>query len=121
MNRQVIRNSDSKVFEVQKYVKSETQESVWCNDWYGRHIIGEDCKWLIGDMWRSVNILPQLGVYPKYPMSSKDVLTTDGTNVIMAFYEDGWCDVSTEQKFKEYSPKFWMYLSDLISKNITDE
>lgn len=30
--------------EVSKYVKSsDGEESVWCNTWYGRHIIGKDC------------------------------------------------------------------------------
>jgi hypothetical protein len=31
--------------EVQKYIKSKDgEESVWCNDWYGRHVIGQDCE-----------------------------------------------------------------------------
>lgn len=30
--------------EVRKYVKSESDESVWCLTWYGRHVIGKDCE-----------------------------------------------------------------------------
>ena len=33
------------VFKVWKYIKSNDGEvSVWCNDWYGRHVIGQDCE-----------------------------------------------------------------------------
>jgi hypothetical protein len=34
--------------EVIKYVKSQSdgEESVWCNGWYGRHIIGKDCAFI---------------------------------------------------------------------------
>ena len=44
----VTRNSDNKIFEVRKYVKSGDlipEQSVWCNDWYGRHVIDQDCHW----------------------------------------------------------------------------
>jgi hypothetical protein len=33
------------VFKVWKYIESNDGEvSVWCNDWYGRHVIGQDCE-----------------------------------------------------------------------------
>jgi len=41
----IIRNSDRHIFEVHKYIFSENQHSVWCNEWYGRHVIGQDCDW----------------------------------------------------------------------------
>lgn len=35
------------IHEVQKYIKSsDGEESVWCNDWYGRHVIGKDCEFI---------------------------------------------------------------------------
>ena len=47
MDLYVRRNSDDEIFVVRKYVKSENPDEhlIWCNDWYGKHIIGEDCKW----------------------------------------------------------------------------
>lgn len=42
----VIRISDNKVIKVHKYILgNEGQESIWSNDWYGRHVIGQDCIW----------------------------------------------------------------------------
>lgn len=42
----VTRESDGAVFDVWKYVFiGEGEHHVWCNDWYGRHIIGHDCDW----------------------------------------------------------------------------
>lgn len=38
-----IRKKDGQIFEVQKYIKSDTEISIWCNDWYGRHVVGQDC------------------------------------------------------------------------------
>jgi len=36
------------VFKVWKYIESNDGEvSVWCNDWYGRHVIGQDCEFLL--------------------------------------------------------------------------
>lgn len=29
--------------EVRKYIKSDTEENIWCDSWYGRHVIGKDC------------------------------------------------------------------------------
>ena len=31
---------------VNKYVFNGDEESIWCNTWYGRHIIGQDCKFI---------------------------------------------------------------------------
>ena len=33
-----------KIHKVWKYLLSgDGQESVWCHDWYGHHVIGDDC------------------------------------------------------------------------------
>ena len=48
MELYITRNSDNKIFEVRKYVKSGDsipEQSVWCDKWYGRHVIGQDCHW----------------------------------------------------------------------------
>lgn len=42
--------STGEVFTVQKYTLSggeEPTENVWCIGWYGRHVIGNDCEWVI--------------------------------------------------------------------------
>jgi hypothetical protein len=42
----VINFKTGDLHEVTKYVKSgdgSGEESVWCNSWYGRHVIGKDC------------------------------------------------------------------------------
>lgn len=34
--------------KVRKYLcHSDGQESIWSDDWYGRHVIGQDCDFLI--------------------------------------------------------------------------
>lgn len=39
------RISDGVVFEVQKYIHAgDGQISIWCNGWYGRHVLGQDCE-----------------------------------------------------------------------------
>ena len=40
------RYSDNKEFVVVKYTHNpiEIEISVWCDGWYGRHIVGTDCK-----------------------------------------------------------------------------
>ena len=44
----VVSLSDNKIYEVWKFIKdSEGLISVWCDNWYGRHVIGEDCKFFI--------------------------------------------------------------------------
>ena len=40
----IIRKSDNKIFDVFKYIFSEDIHNIWCNDWYGRHVIGQDCE-----------------------------------------------------------------------------
>lgn len=40
-------DKSGRTHEVAKYVKDKDgQEHIWCNDWYGHHIIGNDCEWL---------------------------------------------------------------------------
>jgi hypothetical protein len=38
------RISDGEVFEVRKYIKGNGEESVWCDHWYGHHVVGVDCE-----------------------------------------------------------------------------
>lgn len=48
MDLLIKRKSDGEVFKVWKYVlgsTSQPEEHIWCNDWYGHHIIGVDCEW----------------------------------------------------------------------------
>lgn len=48
MDLLIKRKSDGEIFKVRKYIKAEMpdlEESVWSNDWYGRHVIGSDCEW----------------------------------------------------------------------------
>jgi hypothetical protein len=40
------RISDGVIFEVRKYVNGFGEESVWCDDWYGHHMIGRDCEFV---------------------------------------------------------------------------
>jgi hypothetical protein len=40
--------ADGSIHEVRKYIKSDDgEQSVWCNTWYGRHVIGNDCEFYI--------------------------------------------------------------------------
>ena len=42
--------STGEIFTVQKYTLSggeEPTENVWCVGWYGRHVIGNDCEWVV--------------------------------------------------------------------------
>lgn len=40
----VNRISDNKEFVVWKYINNGSEISIWCNGWYGRHVLGQDCK-----------------------------------------------------------------------------
>lgn len=43
----VIRLSDNTVHTVKKYIlDSDKEQNIWCDSWYGRHVIGQDCKWV---------------------------------------------------------------------------
>ena len=44
----VKRNDTNEIVEVRKYIKSDNpiEEHIWSNDWYGHHIIGNDCEWV---------------------------------------------------------------------------
>ena len=43
----IVRTSDKQIFEVKKYIYAEgTEHHVWCDEWYGRHVIGQDCEWV---------------------------------------------------------------------------
>jgi len=45
MNLYVKNLEDNTIHEVRKYIKSDDGvQSIWCNTWYGRHVIGVDCK-----------------------------------------------------------------------------
>lgn len=44
MELKIRRLSDNKIFTVWKYINTDEEISVWCRDWYGRHIIGADCE-----------------------------------------------------------------------------
>lgn len=42
--------STGEVFTVQKYTLSggeDPTENVWCGGWYGRHVVGNDCEWVV--------------------------------------------------------------------------
>ena len=40
-----IRKFDSKEFKVWKYtVSPDDAINIWCNEWYGHHIVGQDCE-----------------------------------------------------------------------------
>jgi len=39
------RLSDGQVFPVWKYLNANNEIiSIWCHEWYGHHIVGEDCE-----------------------------------------------------------------------------
>ena len=40
------RLSDGVIFEVREYVNGFGEESVWCDDWYGHHLVGRDCEFV---------------------------------------------------------------------------
>ena len=43
----LVRLSDGKIFDIWKIIHGlEGEVSVWCNDWYGRHVIGQDCGFI---------------------------------------------------------------------------
>lgn len=46
----LVRLSDGKIFDIWKIIHGlEGEVSVWCNDWYGRHVIGQDCGFIQND------------------------------------------------------------------------
>jgi len=44
----VKRYDNKEIIQVRKYICSE-EESIWSNQWYGRHVIGKDCDWITID------------------------------------------------------------------------
>ena len=57
---------------VRKYVISnDGEESVWSNTWYGRHVIGNDCKWVIESK-------PQSESLPDSEIILKDIVARFG-------------------------------------------
>ena len=65
MDLLIKRKSDGEVFKVWKYVlgsPSQPEEHIWCNDWYGHHIIGVDCDWFESNViepdWQDIKTLP---------------------------------------------------------------
>lgn len=42
----IVIDKDNVSHKVRKHIISnDGEESVWCDDWYGRHVIGNDCNW----------------------------------------------------------------------------
>lgn len=40
--------NNGEIHEVRKYlIEDGGRENIWCNTWYGHHIIGQDCEWYI--------------------------------------------------------------------------
>lgn len=50
MGLKVKRKDTGDIVTVRKYILSEnpTEEHIWSNEWYGHHIIGNDCEWCDG-------------------------------------------------------------------------
>lgn len=51
---QIRRKDTGEILEVRKYSRSggeEPQENIWCDAWYGRHVIGVDCDWVESDVF----------------------------------------------------------------------
>lgn len=50
--------------EVKRYVKDDAGvETVWCDTWSGRHVIGKDCFWCKADtvmerIWNNTKSIP---------------------------------------------------------------
>lgn len=45
MSLEVREKASGKVYKVWKYLESSDKEiSVWCHEWYGRHVVGQDCE-----------------------------------------------------------------------------
>jgi hypothetical protein len=57
----IIKIDGGQVYEVQKYTKSgnDGEESVWCNEWYGRHVIGKDCCFFTDKLRESESLICQ--------------------------------------------------------------
>jgi hypothetical protein len=42
-----IQSHTGETYIVHKYIlDNEGKQHVWCNDWYGHHVIGVDCEWV---------------------------------------------------------------------------
>lgn len=38
-------DKDGNIYEVRKYIKADNGTiHIWCNKWYGHHIVGVDCE-----------------------------------------------------------------------------
>ena len=45
----VKRKDNNEKIKVRKYIiDSNGEESIWSNEWYGRHVIGLHCEWIDG-------------------------------------------------------------------------
>lgn len=43
----VVNTADGSIHEVRKYIKSDDgNEYVWCDTWYGKHVINKDCVFI---------------------------------------------------------------------------
>lgn len=41
-----IKTLSGEIHNVKKYIiDTDGEESIWCDTWYGRHVIGQDCNW----------------------------------------------------------------------------
>lgn len=50
MTLHVQRNDTKEIIRVRKYtIDDELEESIWSKEWYGRHVIGQDCEWAVNN------------------------------------------------------------------------
>lgn len=94
------RISDGEVFEVRKYIKGNGEESAWCDDWYGHHVVGVDCElvntYTAEDMeafaeWISINATPS-------PLYGYWILNGTGEEVSTARLWEDWEDWKAKQR-----------------------
>ena len=44
-----VKSHTGDTYTVHKYIlDNEGKQHIWCNEWYGHHVIGVDCEWESG-------------------------------------------------------------------------
>jgi hypothetical protein len=98
------------VHEVHKYINNDGEESIWCDEWYGRHVIGQDCEWQqapAGAVWvKASERLPGIRTQAKWRLDgeeweAKETVLGMWYNRPDTFNKHEWLDEGNADEFKQ--------------------
>ena len=68
---------DNSVHEIQKYIKgTDGEQHIWCNTWYGHHIIGKSCEFATPIEPKQITTQIKGKEYNPHPQNTKDEAIT---------------------------------------------